>query len=235
MSQRRGEIQVFSVSFLDVLSCALGGVLLLLLLNMQSSEQTITTESRLRQRAERDRNNAEDAKRKAESEREVADRRRREAEAERDEAKGELATLTGFSVPLTLVFQINWDKQADIDLWIKDPTTAQNSYVYWNNPKSKIGYLMRDEIEAKDRQWEIYFAVDEKPGVYEVYAHYFSGDSGPTTVTLQSVLYPGQQRIQRQQDVVAILPKGKGQPGQLLAKFELKQVGTGYTLTRIRN
>jgi Mg-chelatase subunit ChlD len=37
MSRRRGEIQVFSVSFLDVLSCALGGVLMLLLLNVQSA------------------------------------------------------------------------------------------------------------------------------------------------------------------------------------------------------
>lgn len=34
---RRAEIQVFNVSFLDVLSCALGGVLILLLMNMDSA------------------------------------------------------------------------------------------------------------------------------------------------------------------------------------------------------
>ena len=39
MRRRQGDIQVFSVSFLDVLSCALGGVLLLLLVTMSSSEQ----------------------------------------------------------------------------------------------------------------------------------------------------------------------------------------------------
>lgn len=38
MNRRTGEIQVFSVSFLDVLSCALGGVLLLLLQTMDTSE-----------------------------------------------------------------------------------------------------------------------------------------------------------------------------------------------------
>lgn len=39
MRRRQADIQVFSVSFLDVLSCALGGVLLLLLVTMSSSEQ----------------------------------------------------------------------------------------------------------------------------------------------------------------------------------------------------
>ena len=39
MSRRRGKVQVFNISFLDVLSCALGGVLLLLLLNMDASQQ----------------------------------------------------------------------------------------------------------------------------------------------------------------------------------------------------
>ncbi len=40
MKKSRGEVQVFSVSFLDVLSCALGGTLLLLLLLLQDSETT---------------------------------------------------------------------------------------------------------------------------------------------------------------------------------------------------
>ena len=35
--RKRGELQVFSVSFLDVISCALGGVLLLLLVSTQQS------------------------------------------------------------------------------------------------------------------------------------------------------------------------------------------------------
>ncbi len=39
MRRRQADVQVFSVSFLDVLSCALGGVLLLLLVTMSSSEQ----------------------------------------------------------------------------------------------------------------------------------------------------------------------------------------------------
>lgn len=39
MRRRQADVQVFSVSFLDVLSCALGGVLLLLLVTMSASEQ----------------------------------------------------------------------------------------------------------------------------------------------------------------------------------------------------
>ena len=39
MPARRGEPQIFSLSFLDVLSCALGGVLLLLLLNIDSGHK----------------------------------------------------------------------------------------------------------------------------------------------------------------------------------------------------
>ena len=39
MKRRSGEVQVFSMSFLDVLSCALGGTLLLLLLIQDGSQQ----------------------------------------------------------------------------------------------------------------------------------------------------------------------------------------------------
>jgi len=39
MKRRGGEIQVFSMSFLDVLSCALGGTLLLLLLIQESQQE----------------------------------------------------------------------------------------------------------------------------------------------------------------------------------------------------
>ncbi|MBI3468629.1 MAG: VWA domain-containing protein [Planctomycetes bacterium] len=39
MKRRTGEIQVFSVSFLDVLSCGLGGVLLLLILTLNNNQR----------------------------------------------------------------------------------------------------------------------------------------------------------------------------------------------------
>lgn len=46
MRRARGEIQVFSVSFVDLLSCALGGILVLWLLSMRDSQQQVTALAR---------------------------------------------------------------------------------------------------------------------------------------------------------------------------------------------
>jgi len=186
MRKKRGDIQVFSVSFLDVLSCALGGVLLLLLAKMN----------------------------------------------ERDDE--------GFVVPIALVFRIDWNEKADMDLWVKDPDTTQSStkFVYYENPRSRIGSLMRDVQSERVEQWEAYFTLDPHPGVYEVYAHYFDEDfNAPVPVTFQAVLFPGDPtreiRIEAPAPVTLRRDSDGSAPGRLLGRFEIVQFGDDYELRQL--
>lgn len=71
MRAKRGEIQVFSMSFLDVLSCALGGTLLLLVLVQQDSRDKVKKAEDAKQQAEQD---AEQAKQEAAEAKEQAEK-----------------------------------------------------------------------------------------------------------------------------------------------------------------
>ena len=91
MKRRRGEIQVFSMSFLDVLSCALGGTLLLLLLVQEGQQQAAEAkDAAMKQTVERmqqalaDMKKAVDAAEKAKQE---ADKAQREADAAMRQAR----------------------------------------------------------------------------------------------------------------------------------------------------
>ncbi len=97
MKTRRGEVQVFSISFLDVISCALGGTLLLLLLNMQLSHASAEVAARnsaesqkraqeLRGKIDRLSKNLDDTAKRA-TDADAAAKKAREKAAEADAAR----------------------------------------------------------------------------------------------------------------------------------------------------
>lgn len=102
MRRRRGDLQLFSVSFLDVLACALGGVLLLLMLNMDASATKARSDAaalkaldaRLVQ-ASSALARAEDARQKAEAAADDAQRRARLEQQAREEFEHAQAALIG--------------------------------------------------------------------------------------------------------------------------------------------
>jgi hypothetical protein len=176
--RRDREIQVFNVSFLDLLSCALGGVLLLFLYVMST-------------------------------------------QAEKPEPKG-------FLVPLPLAIRIDWDKPVDIDLQVRDPS---NAIAHWDHLETECGYLMRDEREATERTWEVYYCVDIHPGTYEVYAHYFGETNGPVRVTLSGELFPADPERKQTIRPRTVVLEGQNQPpapGLLLTRFELVPDDDGF-------
>lgn len=98
MKRRRGEIQVFSMSFLDVLSCALGGTLLLLLLVQEGQQQEAEAkDAAMKQTVERMQqaladmkkavDDAEQAKRKADKAQREADAAMRQARTAKQKAE----------------------------------------------------------------------------------------------------------------------------------------------------
>lgn len=204
MRARRAEIQVFSVSFLDVLSCALGGVLMLLLSMPTPSPVPPPPEPP-------------------------------------PPAPTPLPPTPepGFLLQVVMVARIDWDKPVDIDFWISDPDSRQqDKYVYYENHRSGVGYLMRDSINPdRERPWEVYFTVDPYPGVYEFYAHYYASSDEPVDVTLSLELFPGDpERRQSYREVTPTrLTKAEHgvTPGRLLGRFELKQEEGRWRLERL--
>jgi len=201
MKSRSREIQVFSMSFLDVLSCALGGVLILL---FTIPPPPLTPP---------------------------------EPPPEQAPPSPEPEPEQGYLVPIVFAARMDWDRPVDIDLWIKDPDTAQrNTYVYHLKPRSKVGFLMRDARSATDRQWEIYCTVDPYPGVYEIYAHYYTSSSEPAQISLTVELYPGRpnQGQPFQSHTTLTHSQHSREPGKLLGKFELKRIDQdNYQLDQI--
>ena len=201
MSARSREIQVFSMSFLDVLSCALGGVLLLLFTTspepLAPVEQPPVAPAPAAPTPESD---------------------------------------TGLIVSIALAARIDWDKPVDIDLWVKDPgSSGSGDFVYYKDPRSRYGFLMRDAQSETDGQWEIYCTVDPHPGVYELYAHYYSQSSEPVNVKLSVQLFPGEPSRRQEFEVNATLLRSQqsGTPGKLLGKFRLVTAGQDYRLEQI--
>lgn len=183
---RSREVQVFSVSFLDVISCALGGVLLLLIMLKPAPEPIPAPPT----------------------------------------PDPPPPTPEGFVLPISLAVRLDWNQEVDIDLWVSDPGCSnEQPYVFYDERQSGVGTLMRDAINPRDRQWEVYFAIEPIAGVYEIHADYYEDSALPVEVTAAAELFPGdtekKMRLEMEEPVTIRYANAIDGPDRRLLRFEI--------------
>mgnify|MGYP003981137935 FL=1 len=212
MSRKNREIQVFSISFLDVLSCALGAIIILFVIIPKGDVEQMLQRNLMEVRAELVALQSEvrpsvteldsilQALERETLARQNAEREMEQLATENEELKdrargagGPGGAMYGFSAELGFV--INWPENLDVDLWVKDVRTGKwGSYAARNPGFAKYFQDIQSRQQGDDR-FELVYQQKVRPGNYDVWIHLYSS-SGAASVTGFAILFPFTQNEQ---------------------------------------
>ena len=186
MRRRKREVQIFSLSLLDVLSGALGAFLIILVvlfpyydleaIELRAEIEALQAElERVAERASRAEARVEELE---EVEAQLAETREQleEAETRASAAEARLANIR------FLIVSITWDTEAhDVDLHVTDPSGATFS---WQSPTlpGRPGELTQDDVDGPGT--EIWQLLQAQPGTYRVQAELFDRHGNPASARL---------------------------------------------------
>lgn len=222
MSRRRREISVFNVSFLDLMCCALGGVLLLVLVMSEDFSETVEAQQQVIEKLTDKSNQLAESREQLlqtmeKSSRQIADMQKT---IERERQKG-------YMVPLPLAIRLDWNVATDIDLWVKGP---KGEFASYKKMVTSFGYLMRDETRGVNRNWEVFYSVELMEGPYEVYCHYYGTNKGTAKVIVRAELFPNRPDPGNSKQETINLGKGRSEPGELALKFRIVRQGSSNAI-----
>ena len=84
-----------------------------------------------------------------------------------------------------------WNKDLDVDLYLKDINT--NKWIYYGKPQQRFGKYLTDirHVEPGEDIFEMIYQPDTiVPGTYEVWYHLYTGTEDTVTVRGYVVLFP---------------------------------------------
>ena len=216
---QRKEINIFSISFLDLLSGALGAVLILFIIipKMTFEQQDAISqleelnEQNLQQRLQ----NTEAENARLRQQLEQAQRELQEAQRQLESQSREAVGEKIFGVNAQLAVACVWPENVDVDLHVKDLRT--DSVVYYRQPNLSFGILMSDITSRRqgDDTHEIFYQTEVVPGRYEISIHLYSGASA--VVDGYAIIFPftrNEQKINFRQ-IRLTRPKEKIKVGTL--------------------
>jgi hypothetical protein len=191
---QRREINIFSISFLDLLSGALGAVLILFIIipkmtdelpqtaqNQQQRLQNTEAENdRLRERLEQTRRQLQDTQRELE-----------QVKQNRNISDGKM-----FGMNAQLGAVIIWPENIDVDLYVKNLNNGD--VCFFGKRETTFGSLMED-VTSRDSQdddrYELFYQHRIVPGRYLIYVNIYMGadlsHTDSATVDGYAVIFPG--------------------------------------------
>jgi biopolymer transport protein ExbD len=199
------EIQVFTISFLDVLSCALGAIIILFVIVPKSQiQQNLQAELHEVRAQLRELNESQPIVTNIDSIQQLLIREaeaRRDAEeevqrliAEVEELRSEQSSNSGsgfaiFGIDAQFGIVINWPENLDVDLWVKEVQSGKwCSYARTTPGYAKYFQDVRSRSSG-DERFELVYQDEVKSGEYDVYIHLYS-NRGVASVSGYSILYP---------------------------------------------
>jgi|TARA_B100002003_G_scaffold73185_1_gene68203 biopolymer transport protein ExbD len=199
------EIQVFTISFLDVLSCALGAIIILFVIVPKSQiQQNLQAELHEVRAQLRELNESQPIVTNIDSIQQLLIREaeaRRDAEeevqrliAEVEELRNEQSSNSGsgfaiFGIDAQFGVVINWPENLDVDLWVREVRSGKWCCYAVSSPGFAKYYQDVRSRSSGDKRYELVYQDEVKSGEYDVYIHLYS-NRGVASVSGYSILYP---------------------------------------------
>ena len=205
MRGSKKEIQVYTISFLDVLSCALGAIIILFVIVPKSQiQQNLQAELHEVRAQLRELNESQPIVTNIDSIQQLLIREaeaRRDAEeevqrliAEVEELRSEQSSNSGsgfaiFGIDAQFGIVINWPENLDVDLWVKEVRSGKwCSYARTTPGYAKYFQDVRSRSSG-DERFELVYQDEVKSGEYDVWIHLYT-NRGVASVSGYSILYP---------------------------------------------
>lgn len=174
MRRRNRELNVFSISALDLFASAMGAFILITLVTLpfylNTDRDVMAQNEALKKENDAARKKAEELAKKLE------------------EKNKEAEKLKSMLSQTYLVVLMKWETNADIDLWVVVPEGHEYSFKKHNrrNAQGRRQHFSNHDAELSlDMRWgpgiEVWEMHSAKPGEYKVYFHHYPDDTGRRT------------------------------------------------------
>ena len=180
MKRRNREINVFNMSMLDLISGALGAVILLMLITLpyykKEARDFQSTISQIRQELEAERSALAETQQENSALQEQIEQRQQQIQQQQEQIQAQASQNKEQAKRMAakfLIAGISWDVFDDIDLHVRSP--ADPSFVYnykkrVNNARPSAGRFVADSLRGGNEVWAVHQAV---PGRYVIAAHVY--------------------------------------------------------------
>jgi len=187
---RRREINIFSISFLDLLSGALGAVLILfIIIPKMTNESPQTAQNQQQQNTETENDLLRE--RLEQTRRQLLDTQQELEQVKRNTSDGRM-----FGMNAQLGAVIVWPENIDVDLYVKNLNNGD--VCFFGKRETTFGSLMEDVTSRDSRdddRYELFYQHRIIPGRYLIYVNIYMGvdlsHTDSATVDGYVVIFPG--------------------------------------------